>query len=76
MSSNDLATVRATLWKAADELRANSTLAPNEYRGPVLGLIFLAYAEHRFAQVEPELMASATPRRPVTRRPLDLGEVT
>jgi len=27
---------------AADELRANSTLAANEYRGPVLGLIFLA----------------------------------
>ncbi len=66
MSSSDLATVRSTLWKAADELRANSTLAPNEYRGPVLGLIFLAYAEHRFAQVEPELKASATPRRPVT----------
>ena len=42
MQSSDLATVRNTLWKAADELRANSTLAPNEYRGPVLGLIFLA----------------------------------
>ena len=74
MSSNDLATVRATLWKAADELRANSTLAPNDYRGPVLGLTFLAYAEHRFALVEPELKASAA--TPVTRRPLDLGEVT
>jgi hypothetical protein len=45
--------VRTTLWKAADELRANSTLAPTEYRGPVLGLIFLAYAEHRFDQVGP-----------------------
>ena len=66
MSNNDLATVRATLWKAADELRANSTLAPNEYRGPVLGLIFLAYAEHRFEQVAPELEAKATARRPVT----------
>ena len=31
---------------AADALRANS-LTPAEYRGPVLGLIFLAFAELR-----------------------------
>jgi type I restriction enzyme M protein len=42
MNSTELATVRRTLWAAADELRANSTLGPSEYRGPVLGLIFLA----------------------------------
>jgi type I restriction enzyme M protein len=66
MNSDDLAQVRNTLWKAADELRANSTLAPNEYRGPVLGLIFLAYAEHRFEQIRPELEAKATARRPTT----------
>src|SRR5664279_1186953 len=40
--------------------------SPAEYRGPVLGLIFLAYAEHRFEQVRPELEAKATARRPVT----------
>jgi len=66
MNGDDLAAVRRTLWTAADQLRANSTLAPNEYRGPVLGLIFLAYAEHRFEQVRPELEAKATARRPVT----------
>ena len=44
-----------TLWAAADEMRANSSLAPAEYRGPVLGLIFLAYAEQRFDEVTPEL---------------------
>ena len=66
MDSTDLAQVRRTLWAAADELRANSALAPNEYRGPVLGLIFLAYAEHRFEQVRPEVEAKATARRPVT----------
>jgi type I restriction enzyme M protein len=63
---DDLARVRRTLWAAADELRANSTLSPAEYRGPVLGLIFLAYAEFRFDQVRPELEARATARRPVT----------
>jgi type I restriction enzyme M protein len=66
MDTTDLAQVRRTLWAAADELRANSSLAPNEYRGPVLGLIFLAYAEHRFEQVRPEVEAKATARRPVT----------
>jgi type I restriction enzyme M protein len=66
VNSNDLANVRRTLWAAADQLRANSTLAPSEYRGPVLGLIFLAYAEHRFEQVRPELEDKATTRRPVT----------
>ncbi len=66
MNSSDLAEIRRTLWAAVDQLRANSALAPNEYRGPLLGLIFLAYAEHRFEQVRPELEAKATPRRPVT----------
>lgn len=66
MNSNDLAEVRNTLWKAADQLRANSSLTHAEYRGPVLGLIFLAYAEHRFEAVRPELEAKATARRPVT----------
>ncbi|MGY4869389.1 type I restriction-modification system subunit M [Mycolicibacterium elephantis] len=66
MKTDDLAQVRRTLWAAADELRANSTLSPAEYRGPVLGLIFLAYAEFRFEQVRPELKAKATARRPVT----------
>ena len=66
MKSDDLAQVRRTLWTAADEMRANSTLSPAEYRGPVLGLIFLAYADHRFEQVRPELEAMATARRPAT----------
>ncbi|MDQ6839373.1 MAG: type I restriction-modification system subunit M [Actinomycetota bacterium] len=66
VESTDLAEVQRTLWAAADELRANSTLAPNEYRGPVLGLIFLAYAELRYEQVRPEVEAKATARRPVT----------
>lgn len=43
------------LWSAADELRANSKLKPSEYSMPVLGLIFLRYADHRFAHAEKEL---------------------
>lgn len=54
------------LWAAADEMRANSSLAPAEYRGPVLGLIFLGYAEKRFDDVTPELAGKASKRRGVT----------
>ena len=59
----DLAEVERRLWAAADELRANSTLTAAQYRDPVLGLIFLAFAEHRFDAVLPEVEAKATERR-------------
>ena len=66
MRAADLGRVRSTLWRSADQMRANSSLTPSEYRGPVLGLIFLAYAEHRFNQVRPVVEARATARNPVT----------
>ena len=43
------------LWSMADELRANSQLRPSEYSTPVLGLIFLWYADHKFTQAEQEI---------------------
>jgi type I restriction enzyme M protein len=63
---DDIGAVKRTLWAAADQIRANSSLTPAEFRPPALGLIFLAYAEQRFEQVRPELEARATVRRPVT----------
>jgi type I restriction enzyme M protein len=63
---SDLTEVERRLWAAADELRANSTLTAAQYRDPVLGLIFLAFAEHRFEQVRPELQSKATGRRPIS----------
>ena len=66
MKTVDLAKVRATLWAAADELRANSKLTPVQYRDPVLGLVFLAYAESRFEAVRAEIEARASARNPTT----------
>ncbi|MGH7938868.1 MAG: type I restriction-modification system subunit M, partial [Chthoniobacterales bacterium] len=43
------------LWQAADQLRANSGLTAQQYSGPVLGLIFLRFAEARFAKRRAEL---------------------
>lgn len=66
MKATDLAKVRATLWEAADQLRANSKLTPVQYRDPVLGLVFLAYAENRFEGIRAEVEAKATARNPAT----------
>ena len=41
-------TLERRLWAAADELRANSGLTSAQYSQPVLGLIFLRFAEVRF----------------------------
>jgi len=40
------------LWRAADELRENSKSKSSEYSVPVLGLIFLRFADHRFVQAK------------------------
>ncbi|KAF0102534.1 MAG: type I restriction enzyme M protein [bacterium] len=52
------------LWDAADQFRANSGLKAQEYSGPILGLIFLRFAEVRFALQRTKLEgASASSRR-------------
>ena len=57
----------ADLWKIADNLRANSNLASNEYFMPVLGLIFLRQATNRFyaacEEIERDMASGAMPRR-------------
>ena len=61
----DTATValEKRLWDAADQFRANSGLKPQEYSGPILGLIFLRFAEARFAVKRATLEAVGTSAR-------------
>lgn len=42
-------TLESRLWAAADQLRANSGLSAGQYSQPVLGLIFLRFAEAHFS---------------------------
>jgi hypothetical protein len=42
------AAMEKSLWEAADQFRANSGLKAQEYSGPILGLIFLRFADVRF----------------------------
>ena len=55
------------LWGSADNLRANSNYASNEYFMPVMGLIFLRHAYSRYLVVKPEIEASLPSRGGVTR---------
>jgi type I restriction enzyme M protein len=58
------ASLEKRLWEAADQFRANSDLKPQQYSGPLLGLIFLRFAEVRFAALRAKLeKASASSRR-------------
>jgi type I restriction enzyme M protein len=52
-------TLEKRLWDAADQMRANSGLSSQQYSGPVLGLIFLRFAEVRFAKRRAELQKQA-----------------
>ncbi|WP_305041772.1 class I SAM-dependent DNA methyltransferase [Geoalkalibacter sp.] len=57
------ATLEKNLWDAADQFRANSGLKPQEYSGPILGLIFLRFAEVRFALQHKKLDAAGASSR-------------
>lgn len=64
-AKNNLADLEKKLWSLADQLRANSNLKSAEYSIPVLGLIFLKYADYKFSKVEKELAGKTTGRRQI-----------
>ncbi|MDP8928200.1 MAG: type I restriction-modification system subunit M [Actinomycetota bacterium] len=63
--ATDLTELQNRLWEAADQLRANSGLRALEYSAPVLGLIFLRYADLRFAAVHEDLEGKGSGRRKI-----------
>lgn len=52
MNTEQLKQLERDLWSAADNLRANTGLKSTEYATPVLGLIFLKFADNRYRQFE------------------------
>lgn len=63
--ATDLTELQNRLWETADQLRANSGLRASEYSTPVLGLIFLRYADLRFAAAHQELEGKGSGRRKI-----------
>lgn len=66
---DDPGRVEERLWNSADQLRANSTYASNEYFLPVMGLIFLRHAYNRFLKADAEIRESLPSRGGKTREP-------
>jgi type I restriction enzyme M protein len=57
MTKDELKQLETDLWRAADNLRANSGLKPSAYSTPVLGIIFLKFAENNYRRHEAEIIA-------------------
>ena len=57
MNKDQLKKLEADLWRAADSLRANSDLKASEYSTPVLGLIFLKFADNNYRKHEDAILA-------------------
>lgn len=57
MTDLELKNLKDNLWHSADMLRAGAHLAANKYGQPILGLIFLRYADVLFKQHKAEIDA-------------------
>lgn len=55
MTDKELKKLKDDLWHSADMLRASAHLAANKYGQPILGLIFLRYADILFKQHKAEI---------------------
>ena len=64
---DDISQIEKRLWLVADNLRANSNFASNEYFLPVMGLIFLRHAFSRFQKVRAEIVETLPSRGGITR---------
>ncbi|MBR6309999.1 MAG: type I restriction-modification system subunit M N-terminal domain-containing protein, partial [Paludibacteraceae bacterium] len=57
MTDVELKNLKDRLWHSADMLRAGAHLAANKYGQPILGLIFLRYADILYKQHKGEINA-------------------
>ena len=74
MTKDQLKQLEADLWSAADNLRANSDLKSSEYSTPVLGLIFLKFADNNYRRHEAEIIAEYQKLKG-TRREKPISEI-
>ncbi|MEC9038940.1 MAG: N-6 DNA methylase [Pseudomonadota bacterium] len=74
MNAEQLKQLEDDLWSAADNLRANSDLKSSEYATPVLGLIFLKFADNKYKRAEPDITKEFSELRG-TRREKPISEI-
>ena len=74
MNPQELKQLEDDLWRSADTLRANSDLKATEYSTPVLGLIFLKFADNKYRQNEKAILEQYTKLKG-TRREKPVSEI-
>jgi type I restriction enzyme M protein len=74
MTKDELKQLETDLWRAADNLRANSGLKPSAYSTPVLGIIFLKFADNNYRRHEAEIIAEYQKLKG-TRRQKDISDI-
>lgn len=74
MNTDQLKQLEKDLWSAADNLRANTDLKSTEYATPVLGLIFLKFADNNYARAEKAINAEFA-KLTGTRREKPIDEI-
>ena len=57
MTSDNRKQLQEKLWAAAEQLRANGSMKLNEISEPILGLIFLKFADVRFKKIQTGIVA-------------------
>lgn len=57
MTNKEFKKLKDDLWLAANKLRADSDLKSNDYSPPVLGIIFLKFADIKYSKFEKEIRA-------------------
>jgi len=74
MNKEQIKKLENDLWAAADNLRANTDLKATEYATPVLGLIFLKFADNNYRQAEKFINKEFT-RLSGTRRQKSISDI-
>ena len=74
MNAEDLKKLEESLWKSADTRGANSDLKSSEYFTPVMGLIFLKFADNRYGNHEKEIIQEYNELKG-TRREKPISEI-
>jgi type I restriction enzyme M protein len=75
MTDAELKKLKDDLWHSADILRQGAHLASNKYGQPILGLIFLRYADILFKQHKHEIVEEFN-RKKGTRTERSMKEIT
>ena len=57
MTTEQLKTLKDNLWAAVTRMRSDSDLKLSEFATPVLGIIFLRFADNKYALAEEAIQA-------------------